>query len=243
MTLTDSDTDVTRRSEDTRPILLPQSGDGQRRRRRYERQRVVRQRWMAAGAVVVAAVAAVLLLRGTHTGTKPTVAPAPVPSQIADSTPLAPPSVLVQQVNSGRTTSLAAFLPSADGAGGTVLVFPANTTLTAVEANLPRHKAETILTLEDADLARLLAPAGPLAVTVNGAPTSVAPDQIASFFTASAPGDKLARQRAFWDAWLGRVRDNPSAAPAQPGLAAAVAIMIKGTWTVAVPPGTAGGQA
>jgi len=242
MTLTDSDTDVTRRSEDVRPILLPASGDGQRRRRRYERQRVVRQRWMAAGAVVVAAVAAVLLVRGTHTGNKQATAPpatAPVPAAI--STPLAPPSVLVQQVNSGRTTSLAAFLPSADGAGGTVLVFPANTTLNAVEANLPRHKAETILTLEDGDLSRLLAGAGPLTIAVNGAPTSVAPEQIPSFFTASAPGDKLSRQRAFWDTWLTRVHDNPSAAPTQPGLAAAVGIMVKGPWTVAVPPGTAGG--
>jgi hypothetical protein len=196
---------------------------------------------MAAGAVVVAAVAAVLLLRGTHTGTKQSTAPPATLPAPADNTPLAPPSVLVQQVNSGRTTSLAAFLPSADGAGGTVLVFPANTTLNAVEANLPRHKAETILTLEDGDLSRLLAAAGPVAVTVNGAPTSVSPDQIPSFFTASAPGDKLTRQRAFWDAWLARVRDNSSGAPTQPGLAAAVGIMVKGPWTVAVPPGTAGG--
>jgi len=240
MTLTDSDT--ARRSEDARPILLPASGDGQRRRRRHERQRVVRQRWMAAGAVVVAAAAALLLLRGTHTGTKQATAPpATAPAPAADTTPLAPPSVLVQQVNSGRTTSLAAFLPSADGAGGTVLVFPANTTLNAVEANLPRHKAETILTLEDGDLSRLLAAAGPVTVTVNGAPTAVAPEQIPSFFTASAPGDKLTRQRGFWDAWLARVRDNPTAAPTQPGLAAAVGIMVKGPWTVAVPPGTAGG--
>jgi hypothetical protein len=239
MTLTDSDT--ARRSEDVRPILLPASGDGQRRRRRHERQRVVRQRWMAAGAVVVAAAAALLLLRGTHTGTKQATAPPATAPPAADSTPLAPPSVLVQQVNSGRTTSLAAFLPSADGAGGTVLVFPANTTLNAVEANLPRHKAETILTLEDGDLSRLLAAAGPVTVTVNGAPTAVAPEQIPSFFTASAPGDKLTRQRGFWDAWLARVRDNPTAAPTQPGLAAAVGIMVKGPWTVAVPPGTAGG--
>ena len=241
MTLTDSDTDVTRRSEDDRPILLPPSGDGQRRRRRHERQRVARQRWMAAGAVVVAAAAAVLLLRGTHTGKQAAAPPATAPAPVADSTALAPPSVLVQQVNSGRTTSLAAFLPSADGAGGTVLVFPANTTLTGVEANLPRHKAETILTLEDTDLTRLLAAAGSLTVNVNGAPTAVAPDQIPSFLTASAPGDKLTRQRAFWDAWLARVQSNPAAAPTQPGLAAAVGIMVKGPWTVAVPPGTAGG--
>jgi len=242
MTLTDSDTDVTRRSEDARPILLPAAGDGQRRRRRYERQRVARQRWMALGAVVVAVVAAVLLLRGTHTGNKQAAAPpATVPIPAADQTPLAPPSVLVQQVNNGRTTSLAAFLPSADGAGGTVLVFPANTTLTGVEANLPRHKAETVLTLEDTDLTRLLAPAGPISVSVNGAPTAVAPEQIPSFFTASAPGDKLTRQRAFWDAWLARVRDTPTSAPTQPGLAAAVSIMVKGPWTVAVPPGTTGG--
>lgn len=241
MTLTDSDTDVTRRSEDAHPILLPAAGDGQRRRRRHERQRVARQRWMALGAVVVAAVAAMLLLRGTHTGNKSATPPAPVPTQVADSTPLAPPSVLVQQVNSGRTTSLAAFLPSADGAGGTVLVFPANTTLNAVEANLPRHKAESILTLEDADLTRLLAAAGPVNVAVNGVPTTVAPNQIPSFFTASAPGDKLTRQRAFWDAWLARVRDNPSATPTPPGLGAAVSIIIKGPWTVAVPPGTTGG--
>lgn len=246
MTLTDSDTDVTRRSEDARPILLPPAGDGQRRRRRYERQRVMRQRWLALGAVLVAASAAVLLLRGTHTGnkqtlnTQATVAAAPPADQHVAQEPTALPTVLVQLVNNGRTTALAAFLP-VGGGGGTVLVFPANTTLTQIAANLPRHKADTTLTLEDSELASVLATAGAIPVPVGATPQTVTPDQVPAFFTSSGPVDKLTRQRAYWDAWLARVRDVQTAAPAQPALASAVTTMVKGLWTVAVPPGTAGG--
>ncbi|MBV9933481.1 MAG: hypothetical protein JO367_04200 [Actinobacteria bacterium] len=246
MTLTDTGSDVSGPSEDVPPILLPAAGDGQRRRRRHERQRVVRQRWLALGAVAVAAVAAVLLLKGTHSGNKPATntQPTTAVTQFADpnaaAAAAAPPTVLIQQVNNGRTTSLAAFLPVAEG-GGTVLVFPANTTLTEVNANLPRHKADTTLTLQDADLARLLAPAGAVAVPVGSAPQTIAPDQVAAFFTSSGSVDKLTRQRAYWDAWLTRVHDQPTAMPTQPALSTAVTTIVKGIWTVAVPPGTAGG--
>jgi hypothetical protein len=246
MTLTDSD--VSERPVDVRPILLPQAGDGQRRRRRYERQRVVRQRWLAGGSVIVAAIAAVLLLRGTHTGkqrvttTQPTTAASQPANPSAATTPgVAPPSVLIQQVNNGHTSSIAAVLPSVDGAGGTVLVFPSNTTLTAVATNLPRHKAETILALDDAALSRLFLRAGPLVVTVAGQSSTVSPEQVPAFFTTGGPGDPLARQRAYWEAWLGRMHDDANAVPTQAGLAPALQILVKGPWTVAVPPGTTGG--
>jgi hypothetical protein len=247
MTFTDTDPDVSQRPVDIRPILLPESGDGQRRRRRRERQRIMRQRWLAGGSVVVAAVAAVALLRGTHTGTQKAPTPATtVPAgaaapNVAPDGVVAPPSVLIQQVNGGRTVSLAAFLPSADGAGGTVLVFPAKTALSAVAANLPRHRAEAILALDDRQLAALFAAAGTLQVTVPGAgPVSLTPDQVPRFL-ADSSGDPLVRQRAFWDAWLTQVKNVPAAVPAQAALAQAVRVFVKGPWTVAVPPGTAGG--
>jgi hypothetical protein len=246
MTLTDTGADVSGRSEDVRPILLPPAGDGQRRRRRHERSRILRQRWLALGAVIVAAAAAVLLLRGTHTGnkqglnTRASVPASPPPDQHVAQVPTALPTVLVQLVNNGRTTALAAFLP-VGGGGGTVLVFPANTTLSQIDANLPRHRADTTLTLEDSELASVLAPAGPIAVPVGATPQTVAPDQVPAFFTSSGPIDKLTRQRGYWDAWLAHVHDAPTAGPSQPALAAAASTMVEGLWTVAVPPGTAGG--
>jgi hypothetical protein len=242
MTITDPD--VSRQPVELRPILLPDAGDGQRRRRRHERQRVVRQRWLAGGSVVVAAIAAVLLLRGTHTGTHTDRTPAPsvpvgvpVPT-LALEPGVAPPSVLVQQVNSSRTASLVAFLPSAEGAGGTVLVFPATTSLSSVAANLPRHRAETIIALNDDQLAALLQPSGTLHVAVPGAASaSVTPGQ-APRFLSSGPGEALARQEAFWTAWLNQLKTVPAGMPTQAALAQALQVLVKGSWTVAVPPGT-----
>jgi hypothetical protein len=60
-------------------------------------------------------------------------------------------------------------------------------------------------------------------------------------FLSAGPGDPLARQQAFWEAWLNQVKTVPDAMPAQTVLAQAVQVLVKGDWTVAVPPGTAGG--
>ena len=192
----------------------------------------------------MAAVAAVLLLRGTHTGSlnnhspAPTVpVGAPIPT-LALEPGVAPPSVLIQQLNASRTVALAAFLPSAEGAGGTVLVFPPSTSLSAVAGNLPRHRAETILALSDDQLTSLLQPAGTLQLIVPGVgPTSLTPSE-APRFLASGPGDPLSRQEAYWDAWLAHIKAQPGALPVQTALAQAVQVLVKGAWTVAVPPGT-----
>ena len=118
-----------------------------------------------------------------------------------------------------------------------MLVFPAKTSLSAVAANLPRHRAETILTLDDAGLAALFssgrAPRGGARRRHRGREAGRhAP------LLRRAPAS-LWRQQAYWNAWLARLRDNPSAMPPREEVRQAVIVLTQGTWQVAVAPGPA----
>ena len=237
MVITGPPPDVSPPPVDLPPIVLPDIGDGQRRRRRRERQRVNRQRGIAAGAVVVAAIAAVALLRGTHTPTTPKTASPPLTNK--PSVPVVA-SVLIEHVDAGATQSIAALLPSPDGAGGTVLIFPATTPLPTVSDNLPHARPQATVTVDDAGLAALFSSVGPLDVPVPGAGTvTVKPADTPRFFVVGGAASPVAHQQAYWNAWLTRLRDNPAAIPTREEVRQAVIVLIQGTWQVAVAPGPA----
>lgn len=108
--------------------------------------------------------------------------------------------------------------------------------------------AETTV-LDDAGITALVAPSGPLTVNVpervekvepsgtvdvlyQAGPTKVAPEDVPRLLRAAGPGNdlaRLARHQSFWEAWLARLHDQPSALPAQPpGLRRALAALVAG---------------
>lgn len=237
------------------PVLVPERGRGQRARQRRRRQRRRRARWLAV-LVAVAAVAggvAYLLEPDGGAARRPRLAaPGPPPGAAA----LAP-VLLAQQDPSGRASALTVLAP-AGGGGGTVILIPPGTMTEVVSLGLepvgrslelggaPRLQATVenllgvglgaVAVVDDAALAAMLGPLGPLAVHVperveqvapNGrvevlweaGPASVAPADAARFLSAKGRATdlaRLARHQAFVDAWLAAVRARPDAAPTQP---------------------------
>ena len=75
---------------------------------------------------------------------------------------------------------------------------------------------------------------GQVQVLFEQGPAQVAPEQVPTLLALRGQGsdlDRLARQQAFFDAWLGRIHDNPGAdaGVTQPGLRAALDALAKGT--------------
>ena len=106
-----------------------------------------------------------------------------------------------------------------------------------------------VVAVDDAGLTNLVSPAGPLSVRVpervedvgpNGrvavvyeaGPATLPPASVGRFLSARGRGTdlaRLARHQAFWDAWLARLRDRPSAVPPRsPELKAALAALAAG---------------
>jgi hypothetical protein len=109
----------------------------------------------------------------------------------------------------------------------------------------------SVTALDTNQLVALVRPAGPLRVTIpgrvaqvaddgsvhvlfDGGPTTVRPEQVPTLLAARGEGtdlDRLARQQAFFDAWLARIHDDPglAAGAPQPGLRAALDALARGT--------------
>ena len=190
---------------------------------------------------------------------RPTAArsgPAPPPAP----PPVVPPVLLAQQDVTGRAMSLTVLVPGASGTGGALVLIPPGTLTEMVSLGLEpvgralelggpsrlRATVENLLgaalsgevVVNDATMATLVAPAGPLEVQVperveelgpNGrvnvlfeaGPTRLAPAGAARFLSVRGRGSDLARltrHQAFWDAWLAAMRQRSSAVPAQPAV-------------------------
>lgn len=236
------------------PIPLPQTRRGGRAEQRRQRRRRRRMRNAAVATVVVLVVGvlAVVLRAGSggggddDEGTDGGGAAAAVPAVL-----------LAQQDPSGRASSLTVFVPGASG-GGSLLLLPPGTMTEIVSLGLepiarslelggaPRLQStvENLLGAELAEavvvdaagLAALMAPVGPLSVTVperveeveasgrvrvlyEAGSVTVAPADVPTFLAAKGRGNdlaRLARHQAFLEAWLAAVRARPDAAPTNP---------------------------
>ncbi|MFP5377170.1 MAG: LCP family protein [Acidimicrobiia bacterium] len=235
-------------------IPLPETRRGTRaeRRRQRRRRRRIRNVGIATAVVLVVGVVAAVLRPGPdggEAGDGPgdgVTAPAPAPAVL-----------VAHQDPGGRAASLTVLVPASAG-GGTLLLIPPGTMTEVVSLGLEpvsrslelggpsRLEAtvenllgavvgETVL-VDDAALAALVQPVGPLTVTVperveqvepsgrvqvlyEAGPVTVAPADVAAFLSARGRGNdlsRLARHQAFFDAWLAAVRARPDAAPTNP---------------------------
>src|SRR5207245_787820 len=132
---------------------------------------------------------------------------------------LLPPGTMVELPSFGLDT-----LGRALALGGTSLL------QTAIE-NLLGVRLGSLTVTSDAQLAALVAPAGPLTVDVptrveqvdpagrvsmlwDAGTTALAPSDVPRFLAARGTGSdlaRMARHQAFWTAWLARIRQSPSA--------------------------------
>lgn len=259
------------------PIPLPTTRRSERARQRRRRRR---DRWRrGATAVPLVAVAAILVVAvarwggdgGTDRG--PDGAPGRAAAQAV------PPVLLAHQDASGRASSLTLLVPRAGRGGGSLVLVPPGTMTEVVSLGLEpvgrslrlggpsRLKATVenlfgagiaeVAAVDDAGLAALLEPVGPLTVDVpqrveevdeNGrvhvlydaGPTSVAPADAGRFLSAKGGETdlaRLARHQPFFEAWLDAVRTRPDAAPAHPAaLADAFRALATGTVETRVVP-------
>nr|MDQ3756293.1 LytR C-terminal domain-containing protein [Actinomycetota bacterium] len=173
--------------------------------------------------------------------------------------PAAPPALLlVQRDAANRAVSLFVLAPEVGGKGGTLLLMPPGTMAEAPSLGLqpfsqllelggPDRLLGTVRNLlganiaevhvvDDAGLAALLAPAGPLSVDVpervekvdargtveivyEAGPTKVEPAEVPRLLAEKGRGTdltRLARHQALWNAWLQRLGKQPDAVPAEP---------------------------
>ena len=201
---------------------------------------------------------------GARSGAAPGVMPQPVPAVA--------PVLLAYQDAAGRASALTVLVPSAGGKGGTLLLVPPGTMAEVVSLGLEpvrqslelggptrlRATVENLLgaplggviVVDDAGLANLLAPAGPLALTVpervervnpNGrvevlyeaGANTLAPAGAGRFLSAKGRENdlaRLARHQAFLEAWLARLGARPAAIPVgSPELNAAVRALAAGS--------------
>ena len=236
------------------PVPLPETRRGGRaeRRRRRRRRRRVRNVAIATVVVLLVGVAAVVLRSGSDDGGGDDGA-----GDVGTAATAVPAVLLGQRDGSGRATSLTVMVPAAGG-GGTLLLVPPGTMTEIVSLGLePVYKSldaggadrlkgtienllgavigETVL-VDDASLAGLLQPVGPLTVTVperverveasgrvlvlyEAGPVTVAAADVPAFLAAKGRGNdlsRLARHQAFFDAWLAAVRARPDVAPTNP---------------------------
>ncbi len=238
---------------------------------------------LAALATVVVAVPTVVMVRqGDHQGkgAPPREAPAPPPP------PAVAPVLLAHQDSSGQASSLTVLVPAATGKGGALVLIPPGTMtevvslglepvgqslgvggpqrLRATVENLLGAKLGGVAAVDDAAVAGLVSPVGPLSVDVperveQVSPTGVVevlyeagraqlPPSAAGLFLAAKGRDndlsRLARHQVFWEAWLAALRARPHAVPAQPPeLAAALHALAAGRVETRVVPVEAFGSA
>lgn len=265
------------------PIPLPESrgtGRAQQRRRR-RRQRRNRQLAMAVVGLAVLSVLALLAAAGDDDGGG---SPGPGDGGAGAAAAVAP-VLLVHQDGAGRATSLTVLAPGTSG-GGSLLLIPPGTMTEVVSLGLepvsrslelggPSRLHSTVenllgvtlaeaVVVDDAGLAALLAPAGPLTVAVperveqvdpNGrvqvlydaGPVAIRPEGASGFLATKGSGTdltRLARHQAFLDAWLQAVRARPDVAPTSPpALARAFDVLAAGDVRTRVLPVEAFGTA
>jgi hypothetical protein len=243
--------------DDVATIPLPETrrtGRSQRARRRKRQRRTRGLRFgglMALGAVLVIAVTGRVVSDVTSGD------PGPKSPGTAAAAPPPPATLLVQRDGSGQAISLFLLAPAASGRGGSVVLLPPGAMvevasldlqplgqvlalggpgrLQATVQNLLGSPVGNVQVLDDAGMAALLGPAGPLTVKVpervervdergtvevvfEAGPVKVAPADVPRLLAERGRGTdlgRLARHQAFWDAWLDRMGD-AKAVPVQP---------------------------
>ena len=264
------------------PIPLPETRRSGRARQRQRRQRQRRRRRLRTLAMVllIAAVGAAAAVAATWLGSRndERSPDRPAASTGTETKAGTPPVLLAQPDASGRASSLTVLAPGGSGGGTLVLIPPGTMTeivslgpepvghslalggpsrLRATVENLLGAGLAGAVVLDDAGLAKLLAPAGPLTVDVpervevvddggrvtvlyEAGLTRVTPAEAGRFLSARGRGNdlaRLARHQAFWEAWLAALRQRPSAVPGEPKeLSRAVRALAGGAVTTRVVP-------
>ena len=268
------------------PVPLPGIRWNERaHRRRRQRLRRWRRRLGRLGLVAVAtAVVAlgVVIVRqgGGGEGARPREGPA------LPAAPAAAPVLVAHQDGSGQASSLTVLVPAAGGKGGALVLIPPGTMTEVVSLGLEpvgqslglggperlRATVENLLgaelggvaAVDDAAIAGLVSPAGPLTVHVperveqvsptgvvevlyEAGPVRLPPAVTGAFLAARGRDDdlsRLARHQVFWEAWLAALRAQPGAVPPQPAdLAAALRALAAGRVDTRVVPVEAFGSA
>ncbi len=185
--------------------------------------------------------------------------------------PAVAPVLVAYQDPAGRASSLTLLVPSAGGKGGTLVLVPPGTMAEVVSLGLepvrqslelggPTRLQATVenllgvplggvVVVDDAGLANLLAPAGPLPVTIPERVERVSPNGRVEVLYDAGPGTlepagagrflsakgresdltRLTRHQAFWEAWLAGLGARPAATPSRsPELGAAMAALSAG---------------
>lgn len=273
MTLQDETTLVGHdEDDDLASIPLPEIT----RRTEKRRLRAIRQRERRAKALRYAGIAAagllVLFLLGTLWPSGGKTADNDGAKAAAPPAASSPPILIAQADGAGNAVSMLLLVPAAKDKGGTVLLIPPGTMtevaslglepvgkslglggaqrLDATVENLLGVSIEEVLVFDDAALAGLLQPAGPLSIRVDKRveqvnPTGqvdilyepgvhrLEPSQIPALLGVKGQDNdlgRLVRHQAFMDAWLGALKHNPAAIPPQPpGLNKALKALVAGT--------------
>lgn len=270
-------------SADVEQVTVPRTarrgGRAAQRRQRRRQKRIRTFGVVAAVAVVLGVLAAVVGSgggKGNGQGTGTTGAPPVV---------TAPPVLVALKDGAGKATSLFVLAP-AKGGGGTVVLIPPGTMTEVVSLGLepvsqsldiggPSRLQATVENLlgvamagtavvDDAGLAALLGPVGPISVDVpervedvdtigrvnvlyEAGPVSVAPADAGRFLSAkgrSTDLSRLARHQKFVEAWIGAVHRRPDTSPTQPvALAKAFDALVAGSVRTRVLPVEAFGTA
>jgi hypothetical protein len=258
--------EVTRRSEARRRRAL---------RRRQRRRQVFKSAAAVAGGVALIAVTIAAWPHHQATpGHNPTAA-----KQAASAAHASPPVLIAQADAQGNAASLMLLVPGAKDKGGSIVLMPPGTMtevaslglqplgqslalggaqrLQATVENLLGAAIGGVLVFDDAHLAQLVQPAGPLDVKVpmrveqvtpdgqvnplyEPGPHRLAPGDVPAFLSVKGQGtdlDRLVRHQAFFDAWLARMKAQPAAVPAAPpGLRKALQALLSGPVTTHVLP-------
>jgi hypothetical protein len=200
----------------------------------------------APGKAAVAAVPPVLIAQqdGAGNAVSLTVV-APAPSGKGGTLLLLPPGTMTEVVSLGLQPL------------GKSLQLGGPDRLKGTAENLLGVPLSEIAVYDDNGLATLVGPAGPLTVRVperveqvdargsvtvvyDPGPRRFAPNEVAALLAVKGQGNdltRLARHQAFFDAWLNRLKEQPTAIPAQPpGLHKALAALVAGPWQTQVVP-------
>jgi hypothetical protein len=263
------------------PLSLPDvTRRGQTRLRRRERKRQRRRRLLRGAALAVAAAMLVALLAAVWPSARRHAAAKTAPTAKSAAAAQATTPVLIAQVDpAGNAVSLLLLVPAAKDRGGTLLLLPPGTMtevaslglqplgqslglggakrLQATLENLLGVPIGSVLALDDAHLAQLVQPAGPLDVKVpdrvetvessgqvdvvfEPGPHQLTPSDVPRFLSVKGAGndlDRLVRHQKFFEAWLARMKAQPSAVPAgPPELRKALAALMAGPFTTRVLP-------
>jgi hypothetical protein len=199
-----------------------------------------------AGKAAVAQLPPVLLAQQDGAGNAVSLAVlAPAPSGKGGTLILVPPGTMAEVVSLGLQPV------------GKALQLGGPSRLKATAENLLGVPLGDIAAYDDNGLAALVGPAGPLSVriperveqvnargTVNvvydAGPRQIAPNEVGALLSTKGSANdlsRLARHQAFFDAWLTRLKAQPTAIPAQPAtLRTALTALVSGTWQTRVLP-------